>query len=228
MLPAMRHATLEVIRDEHQALAAMLRSMRLLVEQAHREGHAPDFLHHRKESELLFPKVRERCPGLGPVIDRLDREHAAGELMVRELAHTLLAYEVLGESRREACEQAVRRYVTRYLDHMGVEEEQILPAARKHLTAADWTELDAAFSANRDPLTGFEPGDEYRPLFDKILATTPAPVGLGPARFSAVRPWRRRARCPTAANCSTTRIAVPATPSRCTGATSAPRPTGPA
>ena len=50
------------------------------------------------------------------------------------------------------------------------------------VTGADWTELDAAFSANRDPLTGFEPGDEYRPLFDKILATTPAPVGLGPAR----------------------------------------------
>ena len=49
-------------------------------------------------------------------------------------------------------------------------------------TAADWTELDTAFSANRDPLTGFEPGDEYRPLFDKILANTPAPVGLGPAR----------------------------------------------
>ena len=198
MLPAMRHATLEVIRDEHQALAAMLRSMVLLLTHAHHEGRPPPFdvlramlfyvdefperLHHRKESELLFPKVRERCPELGPVLDRLDREHAAGELMVRDLAHTLLAYEVLGESRREACEQAVRRYVSYYLDHMGVEEEQILPAARKHLAADDWAELDAAFAANRDPLTGFEPGDEFRPLFDKILANTPAPVGLGPAR----------------------------------------------
>ena len=194
----MKHSSLEIIRDEHASLAAMLRSMRLLVERGPADeaekffdvmramffyiDEFPERLHHRKESELLFPKVRERCPGLGPVIDRLDREHAAGELMVRDLAHTLLAYEVLGESRRVACEQAVRRYVTRYLDHMGVEEERILPAARKHLTAADWTELDAAFSANRDPLTGFEPGDEYRPLFDKILATTPAPVGLGPAR----------------------------------------------
>ena len=74
--------------------------------------------------------MRERCPELGPVLDRLEREHAAGELMVRDLAHTLLAYEVLGEPRREACEQAVQRYVAFYLDHMGVEEEQILPAAR--------------------------------------------------------------------------------------------------
>ena len=197
MLPAMQHTSLQIIRDEHQALAAMLRSMPLLLAQARREGHPPPFevlramlfyvdefperLHHPKESELLFPKVRERCPELGPVLDRLEREHAAGELMIRDLAHTLLAYEAMGESRREACEQAVQRYVAFYLDHMGVEEEKIIPAARQYLSAADWEELDAAFAANRDPLTGHEPDDEYRPLFSKILMNAPAPIGLGSA-----------------------------------------------
>lgn len=197
MLPAMHHTTLDVIRDEHQALAAMLRSMSLLLMQGHREGRSPPFdvlramlfyvdefperLHHRKESELLFPKVRARCPELGRVLDRLEREHAAGELMIHELAHTLLAYEVLGEPRRQACEQAVQRYVDFYLEHMGIEEAQILPAARRHLSAADWAELDAAFAANRDPLTGHEPDDVYRPLFAKILMSAPAPIGLGPA-----------------------------------------------
>ena len=39
----MRHLALDVIHDEHQALTAMLRSMSLLVAQAHREHHAPDF-----------------------------------------------------------------------------------------------------------------------------------------------------------------------------------------
>ena len=39
----MRHLALSVIHDEHQALAAMLRSMSLLVAQAHREKHPPDF-----------------------------------------------------------------------------------------------------------------------------------------------------------------------------------------
>ena len=198
MLPAMRHTSLEVIRDEHQALAAMLRSMTMLLTRAHRDDRPPPFdllramlfyvdefperLHHRKESELLFPKLRDRCPDLGRVLDRLEREHSAGELMVRELAHTLLAYEVLGESRRLACEQAVARYVTFYLDHMGVEEEQILPAARLHLSDADWAELDDAFAANRDPLTGHEPGDVYRPLFNKILMHAPAALQPGQAR----------------------------------------------
>ena len=197
MLPTMQHTSLEVIRDEHQALSALLRSMSLLLVNAHREDRPPPFdvlramlfyldefperLHHRKESAFLFPVLRERCPELGPVLDRLEREHAAGELMVRELAHTLLAYEVLGEPRRQASEQAVQRYVAFYLEHMGVEEQRIIPAALLHLGADDWAALDAAFAANRDPLTGHEPDDVYRPLFSKIMRNAPVPIGLGSA-----------------------------------------------
>ena len=193
----MKHTALEIIRDEHHALAAMLRSLPLLLAQARRDGGLPDFallramlfyvdefpeqLHHPKETDLLFPKVAEHCPDLRPVIDRLDREHKAGELAIRDLEHQVLAFEVLGESRREACEKAVERYVAFYLEHMGIEEGQILPAARQHLTAADWAELDAAFAANRDPLTGHEADGEYRPLFNRILMHAPAPIGLGTA-----------------------------------------------
>jgi len=89
------------------------------------------------------------------------------------------AYEVLGEPRRQASEQAVQRYVAFYLEHMGVEEQQILPAALLHLGADDWAALDAAFAANRDPLTGHEPDDVYRPLFSKIMMNAPVPIGLG-------------------------------------------------
>jgi len=94
MLPTMPHTSLEVIGNEHQALAAMLRSMSMLLMNAHREKRPPPFdvlramlfyvdefperLHHRKESELLFPKVRERCPELGAVLDRLEMPTGAG------------------------------------------------------------------------------------------------------------------------------------------------------
>ena len=191
----MRHLALDVIRDEHQALAAMLRSMSLLVAQAQREQHAPDFgvlramlfyvdefperLHHPKESELLFPRVRQRCPQLAATLDRLDADHARGEAAIRTLEHALLAYEVLGESRRPDFVEAMERYVSAYLAHMAVEEGEILPAARAHLTDADWAVLDGAFASNRDPLTGHEADDVFRPLFSKIVMTAPAPVGLG-------------------------------------------------
>jgi hemerythrin-like domain-containing protein len=191
----MRHASLTVIEQEHLALAAMLRSMSLLLSQARRERRLPDFdvlramlfyvdefperLHHPKESALLFPLLRERAPELAPVLDRLDHDHARGERAIRDLEHALLAFEVMGEPRRAGFEQALATYLDFYLQHMALEEDEVLPAARRTLTEADWTDLDAAFAANRDPLTGHEPSDEYRPLFQRILNTAPAPVGLG-------------------------------------------------
>ncbi len=191
----MQPRTLQIIQDEHQALAAMLRSLSMLLAHARRHGAAPDFdvlramlfyidefperLHHPKETELLFPKLRERAPQVGPVIDRLDADHARGEAAIRELEHALLAFEVMGPSRREAFEAALQRYIGFYLDHMAVEERELLPVARECLTADDWLALDAAFEANRDPLTGHEPSDEFRELFHRIAVAAPAPIGLG-------------------------------------------------
>jgi hemerythrin-like domain-containing protein len=191
----MRHLALDVIRNEHQALAAMLRSMHLLVAQARREGRDPDFsvlramlfyvdefperLHHPKESTLLFPALRQRCPALRGTLDRLDADHANGETAIRELAHALLAWEVLGLPRRQPFIDALDRYVDGYLRHMAAEEQEVLPAAQRHLTDTDWAALDAAFAANRDPLTGHPAEAAFQPLFQKILRAAPAPIGLG-------------------------------------------------
>jgi len=193
----MSHATLTIIRDEHQALAAMLRSLSMLLAEHRRKGAPPDFgvlramllyvdefpekLHHTKESELLFPMLRARSAEAADVLDKLDHDHAQGEKAIRDLEHDLLAYEVLGGDRAASFEKSVNRYVDFYLAHMGIEESQVLPLAQRVLTAADWAELDAAFMRNRDPLTGHQPDDVYRPLFSRIVMTAPAPIGLGPA-----------------------------------------------
>jgi hemerythrin-like domain-containing protein len=192
----MDHTTIRVIFDEHQALAAMLRSLSMMLAHARRARELPDFdvvramllyldefperLHHKKESELLFPKLRERAPQLVPVLDALDRDHASGEKAIRNLEHLLLAFEVMGEGRRLAFEQAVEAYIDFYLNHMAKEESELLPAAAASFSLADWAELDAAFATNRDPLTGHEPDESYRPLFSKIVLLAPAPIGLGP------------------------------------------------
>lgn len=193
----MSHATLSIIRDEHQALAAMLRSLSMLLAEHRRKGVPPDFgvlramllyvdefpekLHHTKESELLFPMLRSRSAEAAEVLDKLDHDHAQGEKAIRDLEHDLLAFEVLGGDRAASFEKSANRYVDFYLAHMGVEENQVLPLAQRVLTDADWAELDAAFMKNRDPLTGHEPDDVYRPLFSRIVMTAPSPIGLGPA-----------------------------------------------
>jgi hemerythrin-like domain-containing protein len=193
----MTHLTLTVIRDEHQALAAMLRSILLLLQQHRRQGTLPDFSalramifyvdefpekrHHKQESELLFPKLRARSPLFRDVLDRLDEDHARGERAIRDLEHSLLAFEMMGEARREAFEKAAQRYVDFYLTHMALEEQTILPLAEQVLRPEDWAELDTAFARNRDPLTGHPPADEYRALFSRIVNSVPAPIGLGKA-----------------------------------------------
>ena len=201
MLQPMRPLTLSILQDEHQALAAMLRSMGMLLQLARREEHMPDFSvlramlfyvdefperqHHRRETDFLFPLVRERCPELAPVLQRLDQDHDNSEKSIRKLQHALLAFEVLGEPRREAFEAAVQLYTRQYLEHMALEEREVMPAAQRSLTADDWARLDAIFEAGRDPLTLPNPGEQapqdYRPLFSKILMQAPAPIGLGPA-----------------------------------------------
>lgn len=189
--------TLRIIRDEHAALAAMLRSIPMLLAQHRQDSSLPDFralramlfyvdefpekLHHRHESELLFPKLRARTPLARGQLDRLDADHARGERDIRDLEHSLLGFEMLGEPRRAAFEQAATRYVKFYLAHMGLEEQAILPLAEQHLTPADWAELDEAFQTHRDPLTGkHEPQPDYRALFTRIVRLVPSPIGLGP------------------------------------------------
>jgi hemerythrin-like domain-containing protein len=193
----MQHTTLDVIRSEHAALAAMLRSIVLMLSAHRRAGSLPDFgalramlfyvdefpeqRHHRKETQLLFPKLRARTPLARDLMDRLDEDHGKGELRIRDLEHALTAFEMMGESRRATFEQAAQRYADFYLAHMRLEEEHVLPLAQKVLTAADWAELDEAFGGNRDPLAGHDPEDEYRALFSRIVNAVPAPYGLGAA-----------------------------------------------
>lgn len=192
---ALMHDCLRVIREEHAALSAMLRSIILMLDEHRQSGSIPDFAnlramlfyvdefpekrHHRKESTLLFPKLRARTPLARDLLDHLDEDHARGERRIRELEHALLGFEMMGPARREAFELEARRYVAFYLDHMALEEKEILPLAERVLTERDWAELDEAFRANRDPLTGHEPEAEYRALFTRIVNALPAPLGLG-------------------------------------------------
>ena len=188
--------SLQIIRDEHASLAAMLQSMRMLVEKGPDTSRTvffdvvramlfyideyPERLHHPKESNLLFPKVVKASPKVLGAIDRLERDHMYSEKAARELQQLLLSWELLGPSRRQAFEEAFRKYIDFYLDHMRLEEEVILPEAEKMLTPHEWAEIDAAFEKNADPLTGkYPPTAEYEKLFSLIVQRAPAPIGLG-------------------------------------------------
>ena len=127
-----------------------------------------------------IPRVARAAPDTMAAIERLEHDHMGGEERVRELVHLLMAWEYLGESRREPFETAARAYVHFYLEHMQLEESTVLPAAEAHLCEADWQALDLAFSTHRDPLTRHSPRDPaFDRLFTRIVMQAPAPVGVG-------------------------------------------------
>lgn len=194
------HESLRVIREEHASLAAMLQSLMQMVKRGPmpdgKDDSAlffdvlramlfyidefPEQRHHPKESDLLFPRVAKAAPHTLPAIDQLERDHQQGETRVRELMHLLLAWELLGDSRRQAFVDEITRYIDFYLGHMRLEETVILPEAERHLSEADWEALDAAFAANCDPLSERIPRDpQFDRLFTRIVMRAPAPVGLG-------------------------------------------------
>lgn len=196
----MVHASIQIIRDEHIALAAMLRSLREMVKRGPGAPHKsvlepenyfeviramlfyidefPERLHHPKESNLLFPRVARLAPETMDIIFRLEHDHSISVAEVRNLQHLLLCWELLGDSRRPAFQDAIERFLTAYLKHMLLEETVILPAAIRVFSDEDWEELDAAFATNCDPLTGKYPRDPaYERFFARIVMRAPVPEG---------------------------------------------------
>ena len=188
----MKKRSLHIIRDEHASLAAMLHAMLQLVERGPLEDaqnffevmramlfyidEFPERLHHPKESNLLFPKLVKRAPEVMGAIDRLERDHIRSEKAARDLLHLLIAWELLGNTRRADFIAALGPYAESYLEHMRLEETVVLPAAERALRTA----LDQAFKQNADPLTGKHmPEPVYEKLFSQIVSIAPAPIGLG-------------------------------------------------
>jgi hemerythrin-like domain-containing protein len=191
-----RHSALQTIRDEHASLAAMLQSMRLMVQKGPSDNRRqffdvlrgmlfyidefPERLHHPKESNLLFPKVVKLAPKTMGAVDKLERDHMRSEKAARELQHLLLAWDLLGPSRRAAFEEASGHYIDAYLEHMNLEENVILPEAERCFSDEDWQLLNEAFAGNADPLTGqYRPTEAYERLFTLIVTRAPSPIGLG-------------------------------------------------
>jgi len=128
----------------------------------------PEKRHHRIETEVLFAKLRARTPLARHMLDRLEDEHVQGERRIRNLQYALLAFEMLGECRRDSFEREAEQYVHFYFSHMALEEQEVMPLAEQVLTAQDWAELDVAFESGRDPLTGRPPDADFVQLFNRI------------------------------------------------------------
>ncbi|MGB0749011.1 MAG: hemerythrin domain-containing protein [Magnetospiraceae bacterium] len=184
-----------VIRDEHRALAAVLRGLQYSVEKIRTGRKEPDFplltsmldyiekfpdkLHHPKEDEYLYKVLRERDPTVVETLNLLEDEHQQEPIWLRDLRASLEAFQRDGNAFGDFADQ-VETYVASHFSHMNKEEDIVLPIAEEALSAEDWAVIDEAFSSNEDPLVGVGTQKEFKDLFRKIVNLMPAPMGLGP------------------------------------------------
>lgn len=195
---APQHKALRVIYDDHDRLGAVLHGMLFLLHRI-RDGGAPpdlkvframlyyiraypDAVHHAKEDQYLFSRLRMRTHAADQVLDELEAQHASGDAMIRKVEHALARYELEGASAFPALLETSEHYAQFYFSHMRMEEEALLPIVEKTLTSEDWEWIDNAFLAEQDPLAGYDSKDSLDKLFSLIVNIAPPPIGLGSTR----------------------------------------------
>jgi nucleotide-binding universal stress UspA family protein/hemerythrin-like domain-containing protein len=181
---------LAIVRDEHRSLAAVAHGLEFLTREARDHGRPPRFdllraivsylrifpeaLHHPKEDAYLFRRLRQRTPEFNETLDLLERQHVEGRALVDALEQSVSCYEADTGGGYQQFADAVSRFVTAQEQHMRLETRVVLPAAYKHLTADDWSEIGRAFSENGDPRFDADTDEDFRQLFVRILNLLPA------------------------------------------------------
>ena len=105
-----------------------------------------DRCHHAKEENLLFTRMQERgLPVNGGPIGAMLQEHDEGRRLVRAAAQALPSAGAGDAAATSALASNLLAYVRLLRLHIDKEDNVLYPMADQILTAADQTELAAAF-----------------------------------------------------------------------------------
>jgi hemerythrin-like domain-containing protein len=198
----MLNTALGIILDEHRSMAAVTHGLRFLVREMREKGIEPDGkllwamlyyidtfpqkLHHPKEEAYLFRRLKMRTREADKTILELEAQHKAGAEHVKALEMALGHYQAGAPGGREEFMAAAEHFADEIAVHMALEENVLIPIAKRHLLPEDWSEIASAFGENGDPRFGAEPDHEFRSLFSRIVNLAPPPIGVGPSSDTAV------------------------------------------
>lgn len=188
---------LAIIRNEHQTLAAVIDALEhvagdvaagrldadypLLWSILYYIEEFPEAMHHPKEEQQLFPRIRQRCHDIDATLDELGRQHAGSRAPLDALKSLLGRMQAEIPGAAQAFSDHVKRYAHFHFEHMALEESVVLPKAAQVLTEADWQAVAAAFADNGDPLLGGAAHSNawFRQFYRRIVTLVPEPWGLG-------------------------------------------------
>src|SRR5512139_519158 len=133
-----------IIQDEHRAITAVIEGLRHVLAQVRSGAATPDHallgamfqyierfperLHHPKEDDYLFARLRVRRPDAAALLDGLSREHEIGRARFAELKVLWERYRA-DPAALPPFTDGVERYSHFHWLHMRKEEEDVLPLA---------------------------------------------------------------------------------------------------
>jgi hypothetical protein len=79
--------------------------------------------HHHAESALLFPALRQANPALGPVVDKLEADHASIATLLDQVS--AIARELAGQEDTGTRQRLVTALSADLLAHLAYEEENV-------------------------------------------------------------------------------------------------------
>jgi len=183
-----RHTAIAIIQDEHRSLAAVVRGLQHLVSEMVSPDNSldvplvrsmiryikafPERLHHPKEDAYLFRLLSERTSDFNDAIALLKAQHAGGDALIRNMESAVdrcAADPGNFAGALASLATAVNEFAEAQWEHMNLEENTILPAARAYLKNEDWAEISAAFAANGDPRFDADLEDGFKQLYSRIM-----------------------------------------------------------
>jgi len=130
--------------------------------------HFPDRFHHPRE-DVAFDCLARLDPRLKMTVNRLKQEHrviaASGDDLLEKIREVTLEVVMT----RATLEAAAAMYLVYFRHHLAFEEEEVLPAAARLLTAKDWAAVEAAAPQVPDPLFGQDTDAGYRELRRRLV-----------------------------------------------------------
>jgi hemerythrin-like domain-containing protein len=152
------NAPMADVRDMYMAHAAFRREFRLLPQlirsvawgdtaRAEVVGAHAELVcrvlhtHHEGEDLLLWPTLLQRGgEEAAAIVPTMEKQHQAIDQAHAEAVGLLPAWRSTGHRGQELAD-AFELLLDLLLEHMATEEEQVLPLAQKHVTAAEWQQI---------------------------------------------------------------------------------------
>ena len=98
--------------------------------------------HHTGEDLVLWPALLERAAPSTGLVETMQAQHEAVEHLMEQVEPLLGAWETTPTSARgNELADIVDRLAAALLDHLDLEEREILPLALRHVTVAEWNSL---------------------------------------------------------------------------------------